>query len=805
MAITRRHDALLGALLPVVQLLAVGVPAAHAASSAAVTDVVRADTPEVHDGAVHDFAVIGAGLAIVGGTFTQVTGTMGGGVLNRRGVIAFDRATGQLMPFDPQLNGDVLAVEASEDGDHVFLGGNFSSAGGEPHRRIVKLDVNGVPDPDFDLSVSAEVTSLAVGGGKLYIGGSFITMNGVSREMIGAVDAETGVVDPTFDLPITGVGGISSRAVKALDLTPDGSRLLVVHAGLMIDGISRPGIAMVGVDTAVASVTGWRSAVVEENDCDGFLRWKDGEIAPDGTFFVVTSQGGDRMPVCDVAIRFPIADVPVEPDWISRHFDSVLSVAISDTAVYTSGHFWAQEAPDSTNPYPGLATKKYGCHLEGNLNCAWIPLGSMVMPRDQIGALDPETGKTLEWNPGINAYAGAFGMEVIDGDLYVGHDRDVIADESVGRFGVFAGPGDGSNQIAPTGGFASPGAGELIDPGSVTFTGPAEDATGVIGGTLELKNLDTNQWLRHDGTWDNPGWSRVAIESPGAPSTTWSFTATLPVGAYQARVRLRDVDGVWTGAIPVDFRVGVQVDPTVVIESPADGSSVPPGPVVLSGEAQDDGAVAAVKVRVKDLASGLFLQPDGTWGPTTQLDTTVTPPGAADVTWSRSVDLPVGSYYVKARATDATGARSGWVRADVVVSDGPPPGNQPPNGSIVTPSDGEVLAEGSVRFAGLAADDAGVAVAKVRVVNLATGMFLQADGSWAASSAQLTTVLSAPGAEDTSWALDTVMPQGDFFMKLRLIDVDGLKSRWIRHDFSVAPAGAAEPAAATPAGARSTT
>ena len=53
----------------------------------------------------------------------------------------------------------------------------------------------------------------------------------------------------------------------------------------------------------------------------------------------------------------------MQPLWNSRHFDSIYSVAITESAVYVGGHFGFVESPEScpTEPcYPGLENVGYG-------------------------------------------------------------------------------------------------------------------------------------------------------------------------------------------------------------------------------------------------------------------------------------------------------------------------------------------------------------------------------------------------------------------------------------------------------------
>ena len=92
----------------------------------------------------------------------------------------------------------------------------------------------------------------------------------------------------------------------------------------------------------------------------GIQRAYGGDIAPDDSYFVVTSgSGGDRPPINDTVVAFPITGGDdVQPVWISRCFDSVYSVAISEKAIYIGGHFAWNESPTARDPWPGLDRRR---------------------------------------------------------------------------------------------------------------------------------------------------------------------------------------------------------------------------------------------------------------------------------------------------------------------------------------------------------------------------------------------------------------------------------------------------------------
>jgi hypothetical protein len=123
-------------------------------------------------------------------------------------------------------NGTVYSI--IRYGDYIYVGGKFTKAksaasGGQTFAatNIARFDATtGVADrswtPDVtgaDMSTT-KVAALAGAGGKIWIGGKFDAVDGVARENLAAVSADTGIVDPSFN-PCVG-SATSSPTVRAL-------------------------------------------------------------------------------------------------------------------------------------------------------------------------------------------------------------------------------------------------------------------------------------------------------------------------------------------------------------------------------------------------------------------------------------------------------------------------------------------------------------------------------------------------------------------------------------------------------------
>ena len=216
-------------------------------------------------------------------------------------------------------------------------------------------------------------------------------------------------MDAAFSNDISGGIGVNGAlTVQQLKLTHDDSKLLVVHTGRKIAGQDRLAVAL--INTATKQLLPWRTRLWDDNlaRVGGVQRIYAADIAPDDSYFVVGSgSGGDAPADQRHRCRLPADAVrdDVQPLWISRCFDSVYSIAITERAVYIGGHFNWNESPTAQQPWPGLDNVGYG----NGQGLSGYGLGDQVVHREHLGALDPVTGTALEWSPGLELLRGQQG------------------------------------------------------------------------------------------------------------------------------------------------------------------------------------------------------------------------------------------------------------------------------------------------------------------------------------------------------------------------------------------------------------
>ena len=217
-------------------LVAVPASADTAPPDPGIPATVSADVlPTVQiNGVVWSQATIGNTVYAVG-DFTRARPAGSAAGVNetpRNNILAFNITTGNLITtFNPYLNAPGMVIKASPDGSRLFVGGDFTTAGGEAHQRIVAINpANGAVISSFAPQMNARVSSLAVSGSTVYAGGSFTAANGVTRTRLAAFDSTSGA--------LLNWGPVANRQVEAMALSPSGTKVIVGGRFQSLNGVT---------------------------------------------------------------------------------------------------------------------------------------------------------------------------------------------------------------------------------------------------------------------------------------------------------------------------------------------------------------------------------------------------------------------------------------------------------------------------------------------------------------------------------------------------------------------------------------
>lgn len=316
----------------------VGIPGA-AADSAPVnpTDprtpvTVTADAlPTVQiDGVVWQQVVVG-NTVYAAGSFTTARpagAAPGTGTVVRNNILAYDIRTGQLIEsFAPNLNAEAVAITASPDGKRIYVGGSFTSVNGARVWRVAALNAStGALIPSFAPKMDASVRAIAAVGDTVYLGGLFSAVGSAPRSRLAAFKA----ADATL---LDWAPAASGGRVNALSVSPDGSKIVVGGAFTTLNGSNRPGFGLGAVDTATgASLPFPINDVVRNGSTHGSIT----SLFSDGTNVYGSGYTYGRTSTLEGIFAVRWSDFGTE--WIEDCHGDTYSVYADASVVYSAGH-----------------------------------------------------------------------------------------------------------------------------------------------------------------------------------------------------------------------------------------------------------------------------------------------------------------------------------------------------------------------------------------------------------------------------------------------------------------------------------
>ncbi len=275
-----RMFAIAAATAVTVAAAAFATPAMAAVGDGSVSPTAATWTPSLAtsgtDGTVEQIrqvAQCGTTMYAVGGfsSIKQKSSTYA-----RANAFSFAATTGAMTGWAPNVNGKISTVALSTDCSTAYLGGSFTVINGTTVKNIAAVDTTtGNVLSSFAHTASAKVSTLALVGTHLLVGGSFTSINGSSRKYFASLSSTTGKDDGYLNLNISGTyvytddGGQLSRSnstsVFNTDVSPDGSRVLVMGVFTSVGGQARRQIFMLDLGAASASVDPWYSLEFDQN------------------------------------------------------------------------------------------------------------------------------------------------------------------------------------------------------------------------------------------------------------------------------------------------------------------------------------------------------------------------------------------------------------------------------------------------------------------------------------------------------------------------------------------------------------
>lgn len=383
-----------------VAVVALASLAIAAIANAAVVQKRPAQSYQAN-GTVRKIIIVG-NTAYLGGQFTAMIPSGGGTAVTRNHVAAVDLTTGNLLPWNPNVNGVVYALLASPTGN-IYLGGTFTTVGGATHKNLAEVNGStGAVITAFGNSTKPNKAVRALAqtpNGNLYVGGAFTT----PRSFMFEANGTTGVQIPAWQ-PVVG------QEVRALASDTTGSR--IIEGGFQQD----PGHIAIG---AVDPTTGAFLPFAYQGPPTfmppppfPYRPFQVLQFAQDGNtlFVAATGNGG-------TALSINMEDGTV--NYMEGFNGNVVGIGVADGVVYMGGHF-----SDYCGPIMG-----------NNFVCSGLP-GSAT--RDKLAAVDEATGQVLSpWNPAVNTNLGIEALAAGGTSLAVGGEFTKIGGVNQQHFARF--------------------------------------------------------------------------------------------------------------------------------------------------------------------------------------------------------------------------------------------------------------------------------------------------------------------------------------------------------------------------------
>lgn len=136
---------------------------------------------------VNDFERVGNRL-FFGGGFTYING------ISRNRLFEYDVITNSITSFNPNFNGDVLALESI--GDTLIAAGYFTNSNSTIRNRLCSFDLSNNSLSTWNPNLNAYVNDIEIVNNVLLVGGNFSTISGQSKQRLAAFNLPNLTLNP---------------------------------------------------------------------------------------------------------------------------------------------------------------------------------------------------------------------------------------------------------------------------------------------------------------------------------------------------------------------------------------------------------------------------------------------------------------------------------------------------------------------------------------------------------------------------------------------------------------------------------
>lgn len=243
------------------------------------------------DGQIHALAIQSDGRIIVGGFFSHFNGV----VQNRITRLNYDGSLDSTFNAGSGADNSVYAVSQSPLDGKILVGGAFATLNGVTFNGIGRLNADGTPDITFNpgglgagsTGISSTVHALAIqSDGKIIIGGDFTTFNGVTANHLARLNTD-GSLDAAFS---AGTG--ANDSVRAIAIQVDG-KILIGGLFTNYNGVPFNYVARLNPDGSVDN--GFNPGVGANDMVSSIALQTDGRIVLGGQFTLCNGVTRNRV------------------------------------------------------------------------------------------------------------------------------------------------------------------------------------------------------------------------------------------------------------------------------------------------------------------------------------------------------------------------------------------------------------------------------------------------------------------------------------------------------------------------------
>ena len=378
------------------------------------------------DGAVYSMALNG-NMLYIGGLFTSVGGE------SRNSLAAIDISTKTVTDWNPVVKSAITAniEDMLYHNSILYVGGQFDSISGVARRNIAAFDMSTGDLTAWDPNTDFQVLSMAVDGNLLYIGGNFNNVGGQARTKLAAIDLTTGA--PTGWSPLCNAGVVTIEIDNS-----------IVYAGgnfTYINATPREYIAAINTS---GTLTGWEPELGSSNLISGTKRINDIRIVGNtvyiaGLFSRIGNKNRTNVAAVDKISGNPLdfrADSEAGHEVYTLYPDGdKLIIGGQQTNAGGRTHGFIAEIDASTGEPADWDPGVTGIvnEIETSSNIVYIG-GSFGLVQDSIRsnivAVDKTTADVTAWNPRANGMVNAIALTPGADTVFLGGNFTKIGDST---------------------------------------------------------------------------------------------------------------------------------------------------------------------------------------------------------------------------------------------------------------------------------------------------------------------------------------------------------------------------------------